>query len=462
VEKKPQFLQLAADPAPLGPTYMVQYSSAKVPAYKEGTVTEVTKLKESYNYYKLSFPIEKPQCNSPLLLPSGQVFALAQEDASGKKEVSFGVSASYAGSLRYTSVDIFNTMYTRINIRKAWPEDAEQASVALFLMASSQDAGTYLATIGDFINTFPNHEDGYMTRASHYASRYANLPLSREECLKLASEDMATALKLAVNKSAALFKQAQLVYTTFTNDTTIVDDKWGLPAASGLIAQATEMEDSPAYRTLEGEIAFYQGDYQRAYDAYMKAGKESSSYYMAAKSLENIPGSQIDNIIALLDSSIMKMGVKPPKEAAPIVLERVDYKMQLNMYKEAVEDYDLYYYLSDGKVNENFYFFREQAKFKNGDNAGALEDIREAIKISAQAEYYAEEAAILIRLQNYVDAVKSIEKALSLSPDFAACYRLLGICNVRTNKREEACRFFDKAKEMGDPLAVRLIKEYCK
>ena len=52
--------------------------------------------------------------------------------------------------------------------------------------------------------------------------------------------------------------------------------------------------------------------------------------------------------------------------------------------------------------------------------------------------------------------------ALRLAPDFASCYRLRGICYVRQGKKAEACEAFNKAKELGDPVVDKLIKEHCK
>ncbi|GHT37522.1 serine protease [Bacteroidia bacterium] len=465
VPKKVEYLPLATDPAPAGTAYLLSYSPTKAPSYKEGSIAETSKLKDAYSYYKFSIPIESGQMNAPWLLPSGEVFALAQEDAAGKKETSYGVSAGYANSLRYSSVDAFNSVYTKIGIRKAWPADAEQAAVSLFLLAGSQDATAYLETLGDFIATFPDSEDGYTSRASLYATRYAELSIARDECLKLASADINIAAKLSKNKAQALYKQAEIIYRVASGDTTITDSNWSLETAAAIIRQAITLEDTPAYRLLEGDISYSQENFPAAYEAYLQAAHSESSpssYYMAAKSLENIPGSQISDIIALLDSAITKMGTPVPKGAAQYVLERVNHKMQLNLYKEAVEDYDLYYYLSDGKVNDSFYYYREQAKSRAGDNDGAILDIREAIRLNAQVpDYYAEEAAILVRLQKYGEALQSITKALALEPEFASCYRLQGVCYIRQEKKAEACQSFNKAKEMGDPLVARLIREHC-
>ena len=239
-----------------------------------------------------------------------------------------------------------------------------------------------------------------------------------------------------------------------------------MDAAVSVIRRSLAVEESAANRVLEGDICFAMNDFGGAYEAYMKSHSGANpvySYYMSAKSLENIPGSQISDIIAMLDSAILRMGVTPPAEAAPYVLERVDFKMQLGLYEEAVKDYDLYYYLSNGKVNDRFYYYREQARFRSGDNEGALSDIAEALRINPQmSDYHAEEAAVRMRLQDYDAALKSLAQALALNPDFAACYRLQAVCYVRQNKTAEACRMLNKAQELGDPLSARLIREHCK
>ncbi|MDR1259471.1 MAG: serine protease [Tannerellaceae bacterium] len=467
VPKKVPFLPLAGDPVPEGTqVFMLPYEGT----FKQGGVTEVSKLKDPYSYYKLSIPIEKEQANSPLLLPDGKVFALAQEDASGKKDHSYGVSATYVGSLTMSTADAFNTVYSRIGIRKVWPADVEQAAVSLFLQAGTQDAPAYLETLNDFIATFPNAADGYMNRASHYVNKRAELSPEaggQSDCLNLASADIQKAVRLNPNKGEVYYNQAKLIYTVAVSDTTVTDSNWNIAAALHAIRNAIETEDLPAYSELEGDIYFFMNLYPSAYESYMRVNEGPSasadSYYLAAKSLENIPGAQISDIIALIDSSIVRMGTPIPPQAAPYVLERVEYKTQLSLYAEAVEDYNLYYSLADGKVNDSFYFFREQARLQSGDSEGALQDIREAISMNPQSpDYYAEEAAILVRIQNYSEALASVQKALDLAPDFAACYRIRGICFVRGEKKPEACEAFNKALELGDPLVARLIREHCR
>lgn len=471
VPKKVPFLPLASDPVPNETSvFLLLFSTGKEASYKQAKISEVTKLKDPYSYYKITLPIESGQVNAPLLLPDGRVFALSQEDASGKKEHSYGVSASYVNSLQVTSTDAFNRIYTSIGIRKAWPSDPEQASISLFLLAGSQDAKTYLETLNDFIATFPSVSDGYVSRASLYAGRRAELSPDKDgqaRYLELALADLNTAAKYTPKKADAYYNQAKLIFEVAVSDTTITDNNWSLATALATVMQAINEEDSPIYRQLEGEIYLYMGEYPSAYASYMKVNSSdmasSSSFYLAAKSLENIPGAQISDIITLLDSAIVRLGTPTSLEAAPYILERIDHKIQLSLFKEAVEDYNLYYMLVDGNVNDQFFYYRQQAKFRADDNEGALRDIQEAIRQNAGSpDYYAEEAAIYVRLQKYNEALASVEKALELAPDFGACYRIRGVCYVRLEKKTEACAAFEKAKEYGDPLVDRLMREHCK
>lgn len=471
VPKKVAFFPVANDPVASGSTvYLLPYSMGKAVSSGKGEIVEVSKLKDPYSYYKISLPLGAGQANSPYLTADGEVFGLAQEDASGKKLNSFAVSAGYANSLEITSADFLNTVYNNIGIKKAWPKSLDQATVALYLRGSSQNAAARLETINDFITTFPTTADGYLNRASHYAynrEALANTPAEQTKFLTLALEDIKTAAKYSEKKGEPWFNQAKLIYGVATSDTTITDPAWSIPAAMEAIQQAIKEEDLPEYRQMEGDLYFYQQKYEQAFDDYVIVNNSElaspTTYYWAAKAKENISGFNIGDVIDLLDKAIEKSGLPLTSEAAPYILERIDWKLRLSQFAEAVADYDLYYKAVNGQVNPNFYFLREQAKFRADDLDGALKDIQAAIQASPDTpDYYAEEASVYVRMQKYELALGSISNALRLAPDFAACYRLRGVCYVRLKKNAEACEALKKAKELGDPVADKLIKENCK
>lgn len=469
--KKVQFLPIASDPLAVGTAaYLLPYTTAKTLNFGQGTITEVSKLKDPYSYYKLSIPLEDGQVNAPILNAEGQVFGLAQADASGKKDVSYAVSAAYTNSLSVAATDFLNTVYNNIGIKKAWPADEEQAQVALFLKGSTQDAKSYLETLNDFIATFPNSADGYLNRASHYAGRRAELastPAEQANYLNKALDDIKTASKFSDKKGDVYYNQAKLIYNVAAGDTTLTDPAWSVQAALETIQKAIQEEDLPVYHQLAGDIHFFLKEYEQAYNEYMVVNNSDlaspTSFYWAAKAKENVTGFNIGDIIALLDGAIEKSGLPLTPEAGQYILERIDWKLRLSQYAEAIADYDLYYKAMNGDVTSNFHYYREQAKFRSDDLEGALADIKEAIRLSPDIpDYRAEEASVYVRMKNYNDALTSIDNALKVAPDFAACYRLKGICYVRMEKKAEACEALNKAKELGDPLAERLIKEHCK
>lgn len=469
--KKVQFFPIAADPQAVGAVaYLLPYTTEKKADFEQGTITEVSKLKDPYSYYKLSIPLEDARVNSPILNAEGEVFGLAQADASGKKDVSYAVSASYVNSLSIAPTDFLNSVYNSIGIKKAWPTDVEQAQVALFLKGSTQDVKTYLETLNDFIATFPSSVDGYLNRANHYAGRRAELastPAEQDKYLKLALDDIETASKYSNKKGDVYYNKAKLIYSVAATDTTLTDPAWTVQAAMETIQKAISEEDLPVYHQLAGDIHFFLKEFDQAYNEYMIVNNSDlaspSSFYWAAKAKENTPGFNIGDVIALLDNAVEKCGLPLTSDAGQFILERVDWKLRLSQYAEAVEDYDLYYKAMNGSVGSDFYFYREQAKFRAGDMDGALADIKEAVRLSPDIpDYRAEEASVYVRLKNYTEALACIDEALKVAPDFAACYRLKGICYVRMEKKAEACEALNKAKELGDPLAERLIKEHCK
>lgn len=471
VPKKVSFLKMAAAPLAVGaPVYLQPYTADKVKTFATGKVEEVTKLKDVYHYYKLSFPLEVSWVNAPVLNEEGEVFGLAQEDASGKKEVSYAVSAAYAESLQISTMDMLSSTYTAIGIKKAWPADREQAQIALFLMGNSQDAQTYLNTLNDFVVAFPDWSESYIRRASHYAYHRTDLANDRAgqlQYLEKARADMKQALDLAEKKSDVLYSEAQLIYSVALSDSTLKDTDWTVEHAQNRLTEAMAAENNPVYHQLQGEMYFNQGKYDEAYQEYMIVNQSdaanASSWYMAAKSKSSKQGGvNIGEVIQLLDSTIACYGESMNPEMVPYILERIDWRLKLMQYEQAVADYDLYYKVVGGRVDDSFYYLREQAKFRQGDLEGALQDIRQAMAINAESPMYlAEEASIFIRQKKYAEALQSIDKALVLAPDFAACYRLRGVCFLRTEKKDAACEAFNKAKELGDPVADKLIKENC-
>lgn len=467
--KKTVALSVAAGPVqPGSPAFVLLYSKDKNPVFKKGSVKEVSKLKDAYSYYEIELPYESAFLSAPVLTAEGEVFGMIQADASGKSKT-FAISPAYVNSLRVTSNDLFNKTYSSIGIRKAWPEDPDQALIALYL-SSSQDAKTYLETLNDFISTFPSYPDGYLSRASHYLFQrkaLASTDAEQEKMLNLARQDLNSAFKNNKKKSEAYFSQAKLIYNIAISDSTLQKEEWSVEKALSTVRKAIEEEDLPLYRQLEADINFYLKQYDKAYDLYMSVNKSDmaspSSFYWTAKSKQNMPDADVNEVIALLDTAVARGKVSGrPDEIGAYLLENIDLKLLQERYKDVVADYDTYFDLMKGNVGAAFFYYREQAKFRLNDLEGALKDIEEAVRLNpGEADYYAEQASVCVRMRDYTKAEAAIRKALDIQPDFAACYRLLGVCYMRQNKKDDACAALNKAKELGDPVADKLIKENC-
>jgi hypothetical protein len=462
-------LRVAASPPAQGvDVFLLPFDAGKNDLLPGGTIAEVSAVKGDYGYYRIDAPLSAAQVSLPLLTAGGEVFALAQADAAGKNRT-FGISVPYVLSLRVGAMDVFNQTYSDIGIRKAWAETPEDAQVALMFYATQQEAPAYLETLNDFIATFPDYAGGYVNRASHRAYRRQELAAPEAEQLQMLSQalaDLQTAAKYMEKKGEGFYEQAKLIYGVASTDSALASStEWSMDAAWANIRRATDLDDEPAYRQLEGDIAFYRGDMEQAYTSYRSVTQSplasALSYYMAARCLQQTPGASQEEIILLLDSATEK-SANAPEDALVYLQEAAELKMQSGRYEEAVKDYDRCYILMGGRVTDAFYYYREQARFRAGDLEGALKDISAAIVADPEnAVYYAEEAAIYLRRQDPAGAQASLQRALTLDPDFASCHRLLGVSYLRQEKKDDACRAFHKAKELGDPLVNKLIKENC-
>ena len=456
----------AALPAVGDRTYLV--AAGKGAALPNAPIAEVTKVKDAYGYFRLDMPLSREQVSAPLLTEGGEVFALAQADAAGKGRT-YGIGLPYIMDLRPAPTDVLNKVYSSIGIRTAWAATPEEAQVALMLYAAQQDAHAYLATLDDFIATFPDVPDGYLSRASHYV--YQRKKLSdvgtEQQLLGRAEADLDAAQKrFGQNAAEGYYNRAKLIYGVSAADSSLTAEGWTMDRAADWIAKAIAADDRPLYRQLEADIAFFRGDYPKAAADYALVnqgpGASASSFYMAAKTEEQLEAPDTARMFALMDSAITRATAVNPTDAATYLMDAIDMRMRMGRFGEAVKDYDRYYALTGGEVTPRFYYYREQARFRAGDMDGALADIRLALEgDSTNALYLAEEGSIYLRKQDLPHAQQSLERCIAQAPDFSAGHRLLGLCLVRSGKKAEGCRAFERAKELGDPVVERLMKQHC-
>ena len=464
VPKKTAFLPVAkASPALQATVYLPP--SKEEQQLVQGIVSEISKMNSVFDYFQIDMSLPPSQVGFPLLTEAGEVFALTQTDASGKGKT-YGIAIAYLQSLQVSATDMFKKTYAEIGIRPTWAPAIADAQISLILYASQQDAATYLETLNDFIATFPNDAESYINRASQYAYKRKELASSENEQLQLldkAWNDLESAAKISKNKGDDFYNKAKLIFGVTAGDSLLSYKNWNLKAADDLVQKAIKERDLPLYQQLAGELAFIQENYEKAYACFTIVNQSpiatGVSFYYAAKSKQQLDGSDLLGVISLLDSAVAK---SPLIEMGNYLLENIDLKLQLGLYDMAIKDYDKYILAMGGNVSDAFYYYRQQAKYRAGDLRGALTDIDMAILIdNANALYYAEKASVCLRLNDFPKAQENAEKAIALDDEFAAAYRLLGVCFVRQDNKPEACKHLTKANELGDPVAERLIKENC-
>jgi tetratricopeptide (TPR) repeat protein len=429
----------------------------------QGSISDVSKIKNTFDYYRIDRPLPLSQENFPLLNSEGEVFAISQPDNSQKGNT-YGVDLAYVLSLQVSTSDLFKRAYAEIGIRKGWATDFEDARLALILYASQQDANTYLETLNDFVESFPDNPESYFSRATHYSLHRNELGDMPNRMLDLAMDDLDLAVKLSKDKAEGLYNKAKTIFTVAISDTSLVYKDWNIATAEDYLQKALKENPRPDYYLLAGNIAFQRLDFDQAYKDYSIVNQSNAatgrSFFLAAKCKQQIKGSNPFEIITLLDSAAAK---SPDAEAAAYVLELAEIKTELGLFADVVKDYDRYYLMTAGKVNDAFYYFREQAKYRSDDFEGALKDIDRAITASdgKNAVYFAEKASVYLRLKDLLKAQQNAEQAIALQNDFAAAYRILGISFMRQQKKTEACNSFNKAKELGDVVAERLVTDNC-
>ena len=73
----------------------------------------------------------------------------------------------------------------------------------------------------------------------------------------------------------------------------------------------------------------------------------------------------------------------PIRRKLPLtLLERAQARMNADQARNAMLDYDAYYNAVNGKVNDMFYYYREQAALKAKQFQRALNDMEKAIELS--------------------------------------------------------------------------------
>ena len=425
-DKKTIALKSASQPASVGETvYLLPYSTQKAATCQTGTVTKVDTIGDKAYYYTLAMTTNEKTVSCPIMNANGEVLGLIQKNASDEAKESYAIGATYGASLSITALSLNDMSLNKIGIKKGLPETEDQALVYLFMASSQQNQNEYITTLNDFLEQYPN-------------------------------------------KSETQYNIAKLIYSYIIS---LGDKKpygdWSYDKALSIIHDAMQADNQPIYTQLEGDILFAMKKYPEAYAAYEKVNQSSiasaATFYSAAKTKQLIEGTDMNEVIALMDSAVARFTKPYTSEAAPYFYERAEIKAQTGKYREAVIDYDTFYDAIGGRVTAAFYLQREQAEIQCKMYQQAINDINKAVEMTPEdVAMWVEKGSVHLRVGQHNEAIEALEKAISLDPKAAAAYRMLGYCQIQLKKNKEACANFAKAKELGDEVVDGLIQKYCK
>jgi tetratricopeptide (TPR) repeat protein len=242
---------------------------------------------------------------------------------------------------------------------------------------------------------------------------------------------------------------------------------WTFDRALELIQSAIQISGQPLHIQLEGDILFAQGKYAEAFLSYDKVNQSplasAATFYSASKAKQLTEGSDINEVLAIMDKAIEMLKKPYYGEAAPYFYERAELRANAGKHREAVMDYNTFFEAVHGDVTALFYFQREQAEMQCRMYQQALNDINKAVEMAPEdADFWVEKGSVHLRVNQLDEAIVAFNKALSLNDKYAAAYRMLGYCQAMQKKNKEACANFAKAKELGDEVVDQLIEKYCK
>lgn len=463
MDKKQVTLTLATQPAKVDEiVYLLPYSTQKAATVQTGRITAVDSIGNNSFYYTIQMKTGEKLVSCPIMNAAGQVLGLIQKNADTESTESYAIGASYGAKLNISALSSSDGSLNRIGIKKALPDTEDQALVFLLMSAEQMNRENYLTLLNEFITQYPNSHEGYIRRATYYmngndAAQYT-----------LADEDLNKAVIMATNKEDAYFQAAKTLYAYLTSlNNQEAYASWNYDKALEWIRQAIAISAQPLHIQLEGDILFAQGNYADAFTAYEKVNQspiaDATTYYSAAKAKQLMEGSDINDVLALMDKAIEKLQKPYMSVAAPYFYERAEMRAQAGKFRESVMDYNTFFDAVGGDVTALFFFQREQAEMQCRMYQHALNDINKAVEMAPEdADFWVEKGTVHLRFNQLDDAIAAFNKALSLNDKYAAAYRLLGYCQAIKKNNKEACANFAKAKELGDELVDTLIEKYCK
>ena len=419
----------------------------------------------NYHYYTLHYAGSRALSHRPLLDASGNVVAIVQPSVE-TDTLLYALDIRYALDLAVKALSVNDPINRAIPIRKALPADIDQALVSLFVVAEQENEALRCEVIDEFISSFPDSHEGYLSRAAHH------IALRNDSAYELAEADHALALERASEKIDEVYFQVAKQILTVALDSLQQFKDWNYERVLAEIDKAYAINPLPIYTQQQGDIYVAMNDYTTAYKKYMEVNRcdigSPDTWLRTAYIIEHRAGEgDIELAIVLMDSAVNKaqLAMVDPRlatqGAAPYVLERALLKARNGMHRPAVADYNLYEDLVGTIDSDRFYYMREQSEAAGRMYQQALDDIDRAITLAPRYPLYLlEKASLNVRVARYAEALPILEVLSGVFPNDMDCNRLLGFCLIQLGDKQRGIPYLEKAAAMGDKNAVTLLERF--
>lgn len=433
--------------------YVLPYPTKEKAVCLNDTLKEIQKFNEDYGYYTLSQALDAAYVNCPVMSEEGELMGMIQPNAPGNKGASFAIATEYGRNLAVRGLSATDRDLTAIGIRKALPADEDEARTFLFMSKARTDSATYSRYLDEYAELFPRSAEAYTQRAD-FNMAYGNYAA--------AEADMEKALSVVSGKDEVYYSFGEMIYSLNLLPQYQVYKDWTLEKALSLSEQATALKDQPIYIQQQAQILYAMKEYEKAYEKFMAlAGTNlrSGRMFLFAAQSKRMAGAEPAVILALQDSAVACYRKPYPAEASTALLERANTLLLLERYREAVRDMNEYEQLTGSdNLTGFFYYRREQAGVQCRMFQQAVDDIDRAIRKEPQEPlYHAERASLHYRIGELEEAIRSARRSVELKPDFADGHRVLGVCLLHHNQREEGLAELKKAAELGDESAKEIL-----
>ena len=478
--KKIEAFAIASDPhtATGNTLQIVRYSGKKKSKPEKTNITKVD-IFDGYNYFEIDAKNSETLFGCPLIDAEGNAVAILQKNVEAYAENAYAIDARFIKKLEISNTSILNADLNDIHISKGIPP-TEKGALTYIYMLSTKDSTTAIHAINDFIESYPNNAEGFTQRGALYAQHndYANCEADFEKAMEVVEENQSTIKADEIHNNLS-----KIIYNKVVFNPQTVYEAWTLDRAIEEAQQAFELNPSPYYLLQQAHCYLAKKDFLKASEYYQKINTErfahqaewsdkakAESWIYAVRAFDmyvqtdKAGGTRQDSlqIVALLDSAIAALPQPYIFEDAKIFFERGQRLEVLKEYRKAVMDYNEYEkIIGPKKLNDKFYYLREQAELKAHMYQQALDDINTAIAFNPNAPLYpTEKALVLLQVGMYKEAIAVCQSSLETLPENPDCYKIMGICYGELKNKKEALKLLQKAQDLGDPTVQVFIDKY--